>query len=340
MRWEGQRLEQEAPDALPGLARLSNLVRSVTTPEFAGVTFHEVVARSALNRVPDGAPQPFRWTINPYRGCTHACVYCYARASHRYLDLDSGADFDSQVIVKTNIVEVLRAELRRPSWGRDKVALGTNTDPYQRAEGRYQLMPGIVRALADSGTPLSILTKGTLLRRDLPLLADAARDVPVELGISLALVDGELQSTLEPGTPTPTARLETMRAAADVGLPVFVLLMPVLPYLTDSEEQLDEALARIAAVGARSVSYTALHLRPGVKEWFARWLNTHRPDLTPRYRALYGSGAYASREYRRDLAARVKPLIAKHGLTPADTGTEAADGSDSPAVTARQEALF
>ena len=118
---------------------------------------------------------PFPWTINPYRGCTHACVYCFARRTHEWLEFDSGHDFDSQIVVKTNLVEVLRRELARPSWQREHVALGTNTDPYQRAEGRYQLMPGVIRALADSGTPFSILTKGTLLRRDIPLLAEAAR---------------------------------------------------------------------------------------------------------------------------------------------------------------------
>src|SRR5690606_17864705 len=157
----------------------------------------------------------------------------------------------------------------------------------------YQLMPGIIGALADSGTPFSILTKGTLLRRDLPLLADASREVPVELAISIAVLDEELQEALEPGTPTASARLATVTAAREAELGVAVFMMPVLPFLTDSREQLDAALARIKAAGATSVSYTALHLRPGVKEWFARWLHEHRPDLVPRYRALYADGAYA-----------------------------------------------
>ena len=118
---------------------------------------------------------PFNYTVNGYRGCSHACRYCFARPTHEYLDLDSGTDFDTQVVVKTNVADVLRRELCRPSWQRETVALGTNTDPYQRAEGRYALMPGIIAALADSGTPFSILTKGTLLRRDLPLITEAAR---------------------------------------------------------------------------------------------------------------------------------------------------------------------
>ncbi|HEX7590116.1 MAG TPA: radical SAM protein, partial [Demequinaceae bacterium] len=171
MRWATQDITREAPGTLPGLARVANLIRSVQTPGFEGVTFHEVAAKSALNRVPGASAMPYDWTINPYRGCSHACTYCFARPSHTYLGLDAGRDFDSQVVVKVNVAEVLRSELARPSWRREWVALGTNTDPYQRAEGRYRLMPGIISALADSGTPFSILTKGTVLSRDLDLLA-------------------------------------------------------------------------------------------------------------------------------------------------------------------------
>lgn len=314
MRWQGQTLGEEHVDTLPGLARLNTLIRSVRTPEFAGVTFHEVAAKSALNRQQPGSAVPFGWTINPYRGCSHACVYCFARSSHTYLDLDAGRDFDSQLIVKVNVVDVLRRELARPSWSREHVALGTNTDPYQRAEGRYQLMPGIIGALADAGTPFSILTKGTLLRRDLPVLVDAASSVSVSLAMSIAVYDDDLQQSVEPGTPTAAARLATVRAAAEAGFSVGVFLMPLLPYLTDGEAQLDAALARVADAGATSVAYSSLHLRPGVKEWYAKWLAREHPRLVPKYRALYGDGAYAPRSYRDALAARVKPLILKHGL--------------------------
>jgi DNA repair photolyase len=325
MRWEGQALEATEPGALPGLAKISNLIRSVRTPEFAGVTFHEVAAKSALNKVPDGGPVPFGWTINPYRGCSHACVYCFARPSHRYLDLDAGTDFDTQVIVKVNVAEVLRRDLARPSWVGEHVALGTNTDPYQRAEGRYRLMPGIIAALAEARTPFSILTKGTLLRRDLPLLVDAAHSVDVKLAMSIAIFDDELQSTMEPGTPTAAARLATVAAATDAGFRVSVFMMPILPFLTDGEAHLDAALARIKAAGATDVTYSSLHLRPGVKEWFAQWLNTYRPDLTPRYRRLYGDGAYAPKEYRSHLASVIRPLIALHGLAQAEKDTDLGD---------------
>lgn len=314
MRWQGQALREERVDALPGLAKLSTFIRSVRTPEFAGVTFHEVAAKSALNHVHRSSAVPFSWTINPYRGCSHACVYCFARPSHRYLDLDAGRDFDNQVIVKVNIAEVLERELARPSWQREHVALGTNTDPYQRAEGRYRLMPGIITGLAESGTPFSILTKGTLLRRDLPVLKEAAQSVDIQIAMSIAVYDDDLQQSVEPGTPTASARLATVQAAADAGFAVGVFLMPILPFLTDSEEQLDRALARVAASGASAVAYSSLHLRPGVKEWFAQWLARERPDLVPRYRALYGDGSYAPRSYQDALAARIKPLIRAHGL--------------------------
>ena len=296
---------------------MSGLVRTVTTPEFAGVTFYEVVSKSALNRVPAASGLPFEWTINPYRGCSHACVYCFARSSHRYLDLDTGTGFDSQIIVKTNIVEVLTAELARPSWRGQTVALGTNTDPYQRAEGRYQLMPGIIGALARSGTGVSILTKGSLMRRDLPALAAAARDVEVRIAMSIAVFDESLQASIEPGTPSTQARLAAIAAARQLGLDAHVFLMPLMPGLTDSDEHLDNAAAAIAAAGATGVTYGALHLRPGVKEWFAQWLRRVRPDLVPLYRELYGPRAEPHPAYKAELAARVNAALERHGLATA-----------------------
>ncbi|MGO1769837.1 MAG: Rv2578c family radical SAM protein [Microbacterium sp.] len=315
MRWSGQIIERDsdADGVLPGMP---GLVRTVRTPEFAGLTFHEVMARSALNRVPSGSPMPFSWTVNPYRGCSHQCVYCFARGTHRYLDLDAGDDFDRQLVVKVNAPEVLRAELGRRSWRRELVALGTNTDPYQRAEGRYELMPGIIRALGESGTPLSILTKGTLLRRDLPLLTEVSEHVAVDLSMSIAVFDDELQSSVEPGTPTAAARLATVRAAAERGFRVTVFLMPILPWLTDRTDQLEHAIGRIAEAGAHRVVFGALHLRPGAKEWFLGWIGRAHPELRHGYARLYGRGSYAPKAYRRDLAARVRPILRRHGLEP------------------------
>jgi DNA repair photolyase len=294
---------------------MDGLVRSVTTPEFAGMTFHEVLAKSALNHVPGASAMPFNWTINPYRGCSHACRYCFARGTHEYLDLDAGKDFDSQIIVKTNVADVLRRELRAGSWRHEHVALGTNTDPYQRAEGRYALMPSIIEALAESGTPLSILTKGTLIRRDLGVLAEARTQVPVDLAFSIAVFDDVLQRSIEPGTPTATARLEAVRAASAAGFPVTVFMMPVLPHLTDSIPALNEALARIKEAGAVRVIYGALHLRPGVKPWFMQWVEREHPELLSSYRGLYpGATSNAPKGYRQWLAKRVRPLIRAHRL--------------------------
>nr|BFF03568.1 Rv2578c family radical SAM protein [Streptoalloteichus tenebrarius] len=294
-------------------------MRSVRTPEFQGMVFHEIAAKSALNRVPGESAMPFRWTVNPYRGCSHACVYCFARRSHTYLDLDAGRDFDSQVIVKVNVAEVLARELAAPRWRREHVAMGTNTDPYQRAEGRYQLMPGVISALAGSGTPFSILTKGTLLARDLPLLVDAAQDVPVGLGVSIALVDREAQASLEPGTPSPQARLELVRKAREAGLPCGVFVAPVLPWLTDSVDVLDDLLRSIAEAGATGVTVLPLHLRPGTREWFMAWLEREHPKLVPGYRRLYARGSYADPRYRKWLSERVRPLVRRHGLEPRAT---------------------
>jgi len=314
MRWTGQELTTEEAGALPGLARLSNFVRSVQTPEFAGITFHEILAKSALNRVPGQSAMPFGYTINPYRGCSHACAYCFARPTHEYLNLDAGKDFDSEIIVKVNVAEVLRKELAKPTWGKHPVALGTNTDPYQRAEGRYRLMPGIIAALAESGTPLSILTKGTLLRRDLDLLAEASRLVPVDLALSIAIYDDELQQSVEPGTPTTAARLATVTAVRERGMDCGVFMMPILPFLTDTRAHLDEALRQAKAAGASSVLYCALNLKPTVKQWYFEWLEREHPELLPRYREVFAGGTYAAKDYRTWLTARMRPLMRAHGL--------------------------
>ena len=322
MRWTNQQLSQPlfpelsvgAPTTQP-LLPLAGLVKTVQTPEFAGITFHEVLSKSALNKVPVTSTMPFEWTVNPYRGCSHACVYCFARKSHTYLDFDPGVDFDSQVVVKVNVAEVLRKELFKPSWQRHHVALGTNTDPYQRAEGRYKLMPGIIEALADSGTPFSLLTKGTLLARDIPLLQAAGQQVNIGMGISLALLDEDLAHAIEPGTPSPKARLALISKLRDAGLPCGVMAMPILPWLTDSDESLDSLFAALAHAGATGVSAGALYLRPGTREWFMSWLAREHPSLVGRYQRLYGSGAYASKEYRQWLSGRVNEAKARHGFT-------------------------
>ncbi|MET0673851.1 MAG: intein-containing Rv2578c family radical SAM protein [Microbacterium pygmaeum] len=260
---------------------------------------------------------------------------CFARGTHEYLELDAGHDFDSQIVVKINVAEVLGKELRRGSWTREPVMLGTNTDPYQRAEGRYKLMPGIISALTETGTPFSILTKGTLLRRDIPLLREAAASVRVSLAMSIAVFDDELQQLIEPGTPSATARLETVRAATDAGFSVTVFLMPVIPHLTDSIAALDSALTRIKASGATRVVYGALHLRPGAKQWFLSWIQREHPELVSSYLGLYpGASTTAPKAYRTWLAKRVRPLLRVHGLDGHDED-EHPRGSRTPGLAAR-----
>ncbi|MET0694774.1 MAG: Rv2578c family radical SAM protein [Propionibacteriaceae bacterium] len=328
MRWEAQKLEGDEDVTAPGLLRLSSVVRSVRTPEFEQMTFHEVLAKSALNHVPLSSRMlPGAWTINPYRGCSHACLYCYARATHRYLDLNTGADFDSQIVVKINVAEVLAHELATKKVLPEQVALGTNTDPYQRAEGRYRLMPGIIEAFAAHRVPFSILTKGTLLRRDLPLLESVHQTQPVSLAMSIAIFDDELQQSLEPGTPTTAARLATVRMVRDLGMDCSVFLAPVIPGLTDSTEHLDRALGLIKEAGATSVLYTPLRLGPDVKEWFLAWLERERPALLPRYRELYVRGSSAEEGYRRQLDARMTVLRRRHGLQDRSMG-----GTERPAA--------
>jgi DNA repair photolyase len=344
MRWDGQSIRGDRDDALPGMTQLSGLVRTVRTPEFAGITFHEVLAKTALNRVPEASRMlAGEWTVNPYRGCTHACRYCFARSTHRYLDLNTGEDFDNQIVVKTNVVQLLTKELlsKRPP----RVALGTNTDPYQRAEGKYRFMPGIIEALGERAVPFSILTKGTLLRRDLDQLGEVAAVTDVSLAMSIGVFDEELQHSVEPGTATTAARLQTVQEIRQRGLTCTVLLAPILPYLTDDDAQLDHALAELKAAGATQVFYTALYLRDGVKEWFMSWLARAYPERLADYESLYGGGAYTPRGYQDDLRVRMRALLARHGFSRGGTeGFARSRARSSPADTrpepARQPALF
>src|SRR5262245_6195543 len=248
------------------------VVRTFDTPEFAGMTFYEIRAKSILSRVPATSSMPFEWTINPYRGCSHACVYCFARNTHTYLDLDAGHDFDSKIVVKVNAPELLRRELAAPRWSGASIAMGTNVDCYQRAEGRYRLMRGILSALRDHANPFSILTKGTLITRDLDLLRQAAAVTSVGISFSVGFVDETIWREVESGTPSPRRRLDSVRQFADAGFAVTVLMAPVLPGLTDTDESIESTVDAIAAAGASSVVPITLHLRPGTREWYSAWL--------------------------------------------------------------------
>ncbi|MFD9908332.1 Rv2578c family radical SAM protein [Streptomyces sp. NPDC059063] len=294
--------------------------RTFDTPEFRGITFHEVRARTIVNRVPGASRMPFEWTVNPYRGCTHACVYCFARKTHSYLDLDTGLGFDSQIVVKVNAPELLRRRLASPRWRGDHIAMGTNVDCYQRAEGRYRLMPGIIEALRDHANPFSVLTKGTLLLRDLDLLRQAAAVTDVGVSMSVGFLDEALWRTVEPGTPAPSRRLDAVRALSEHGIECGVLMAPVIPFLSDGPDQLRATVRAIAAAGATSVTPLVLHLRPGAREWFTQWLGRHHPHLVRRYERLYAEGSYAPKWYQRRITRQVHELAQEYGIGPTRAG--------------------
>jgi DNA repair photolyase len=464
MRWEGLSIEEDATRQLPGY-REPATVRTFDAPEAMDIHFYEVRAKSALNRVPEASRMPFRWTVNPYRGCTHACTYCldgetpilmadgrqrqiselrpgdrvygtrlvgarrryvvtevldhwrtlkpayrvtlengteliasadhrflsqrgwkqvtgtepggprrrlsasdqlmgtgpawpagdgelagsavgsspglwidsiepiggelvlfdmttgtgdfvaggvvshncFARPTHKYLDLSPGRDFEREIVVKVNAPEALRAQLARPSWKREHVALGTNTDPYQWVEGRYRLMPGIWEALRDFGTPCSVLTKSPLLLRDLPLLRELAEQVGFTASLSVPTLDERAWRATEPHTPHPRARLEAVGELNRAGIPTGILIAPLMPGVNDAPEQVERILELAGEAGATSVGGVCLHLRGEVKGIFMDWLRSYRPDLVPRYEQLYARGAYAPKAERERIAKLTRP---------------------------------
>jgi DNA repair photolyase len=302
---------------MPGEQLFEIARRTFDTPEFRGIECIEVEAKSVINRVP-GNFLPFEWTINPYRGCTHACVYCFARPTHTYLDMNAGRDFESKIVVKVNAPDVLRRELAAKRWKGDHIAMGTNTDPYQRVEGRYRLMRGILEALADHRNPFSILTKGTLITRDLDLLTRAAEHAPVSAAFSIGTLDEDVWRETEPGTPNPKARIEALRTLVGAGIPTSVLIAPVLPGISDGPEQLRAVVEASIDAGASSVSPIMLHLRPGVREEFVPWLMEHHPDLAARYERMYRT-PYGPKTERDAIRDRVRSVAAgrEPGASPA-----------------------
>jgi DNA repair photolyase len=293
--------------------------REIGTGEFRGLEFLHVRARTIINKVGPKSPVPFQYTINAYRGCSHACTYCFARPTHEYLNLDPTTDFDRVIVVKVNAVEKLRAELAPRRWQGEHIAMGTNTDPYQRAEGKYRLTQGIIEVLGEAGNPFSILTKGTLVLRDLDRLVEAARRTRVELCFSIGTLDEEVWRATEPGTPHPRKRIEAVGRINEAGIPCGVLVAPILPGLSDHREQLDEVVRACVDAGAPSISPVLLHLRPGVKEHYLGWLADSHPELLERHQQLY-PGSYAPARERDRITQLVRDLVAHHrhaGGTPA-----------------------
>jgi DNA repair photolyase len=501
VRWSNLTIDGDEQRRLPGY-RDPAAVRRFDAPEALDMRFYEVHAKSVLNRVPERSQMPFRWTINPYRGCSHACAYClgadtlvlmadggtkriadldvgeaiygteirgayrrlvptqvldkwsstkpsyvlaledgtelvasgdhrfltqqgwkhvkgaqggaqvrayltvgcrllgiadslpgvgavvndavglgvtsiqpsgstmrlydittgtgdfiangvvshncFARPTHTYLDFNAGRDFEREIVVKVNAPEVLRVELAKPSWKREHVALGTNTDPYQWVEGRYKLMQGIWEALRDTGNPCSVLTKSPLLLRDLALMLEIAERASFSACLSIPTLDEKAWRATEPHTPSPRARLEAVAELNRAGIPTGVLIAPLMPGINDAPHQVEPLMELAAEAGATSIGGIALHLRGEVRGVFMDWLRSQRPDLVERYEQLYRRGAYAPREERARLARMVRrgegPGAFRRSLRGARAQEEEREQPDldfgSPLPPARQQTLF
>jgi DNA repair photolyase len=305
VRWENLTIEQDDGARLPGF-RDPAVVRTFDAPEALGTRFYEVNARSAINAVPERSRMPFRYTINPYRGCTHACVYCFARPTHTYLDFNAREDFEREIVVKVNVPERLRADLSKRSWKGEHVALGTNTDPYQWVEGRYRLMEGIWEAMRDFSNPCSVLTKSPLLLRDVELMKQICERTEFVANLSIPTLEEKAWRATEPHTPHPRKRIEAVAELRRAGVPVGVLIAPLIPGVNDAPGQVEALVEACGEAGAESIGGVGLHLRGEVREIWFDWLRQYRPDLVPRYEELYRKGAYMSTAEREKLAARAR----------------------------------
>src|SRR5579884_526519 len=270
----------------------------------------ETTCKTALNRV---RGMPFAWSLNPYRGCAHACHYCYARATHAYLGLNADDDFATKILVKTNFADVLRRELARPGWSREEVALGTATDPYQPCEGSYRVTRRTLAALRDHRTPVGLVTKSTLVWRDADLLAELTRVADATVYCTITTLDPELARLIEPGTPPPAQRLRVVRRLAEAGVRTGVYMAPVLPGLTDTPAAMDALAGAARAHGATIFWASPLRLAPLVREHYLAFIAASFPDLVPRYERAYVT-ANAPRDYVARIEALVAQTRARHGF--------------------------
>jgi DNA repair photolyase len=296
---------KSAADAEPGLFDIDDLfAEGRGTGRMSELEFLHVTAKRILNHVPTNSRAPANWTINVYRGCSHACTYCFARPTHEYLGFDIGADFDTKIVVKINAVEKLRAELADRRWRGEPVAMGTNTDPYQRAEAKYRLTRGVLEALTERSNPFSILTKSPLVTRDLDVIVEAAQRANVSVNFSIGTLDQRVWRATEPGSPNPRRRIDAMARLSAAGIRTGALMAPILPGLSDAPEQLRATVAAIEGAGGRLLGLGPLHLRPGVREHFLRWLAGHDRALHADYCRRYAATDHAPKRYLDLLYAR------------------------------------
>jgi DNA repair photolyase len=273
--------------------------------------YREQPCRSALNRV---RGMPFSWSLNPYMGCAHRCTFCYVRAFEARADRPWDDRYGASIRVKTNVAEVLRRELSRPSWEREPVAIGAATDPYQPAEGRYRLTRACIEALAAAETPFSLITRGPLVVRDVDVLSDAARRARVSVTFSIPTLDREIWRRTEPGTAPPRQRLRALSRLVEAGIDARVGMAPILPGLSDRPELLAEVVREARAAGATGIWANLLYLRPGTREHFLAALDRDWPELLPAYERLYRRGAYLARRETEPVRERVRALAREHGV--------------------------
>ena len=290
--------------------------------------YQEVTCRSALNRVKG---MPFDWTLNPYRGCTHGCHYCFARRYHVQFEMNADDDFAFMILVKHNIAAVLAREVDRPAWTRDLVAVGTATDPYQPIEGHYKLTRQCIQILARGRTPMSIVTKGPMVVRDVDVLQEHARAARSTVCMSVPSVDEEAWRRLEPGTAHPLQRLRAVRALADAGINAGVLMAPIVPGFTSSKSKLERTIKTIADHGARFVGCNVMHLQDGTRTHFMSFLARDFPSMVPRFEKLYAK-KYAPEAYRKEVQGLVRALQERYGLN------KRTAPDDGPLVNASEEA--
>jgi DNA repair photolyase len=272
--------------------------------------YQEVTCRSALNPVKG---MPFNWTLNPYRGCTHGCHYCFARRYHTQFELGPGDEFSSLIFVKTNLVDVLRREVDKPSWKRELVAIGTATDPYQPIEGHYKLTRGSLEVLLRGRTPIAIVTKGPMVVRDVDLLAEIGRTTDCSVCVSVPTVDEAAWSALEPGTAHPLQRLRAVRTLRNAGVNAGVLMSPMVPGFTTERKRLEATIRAIAEHDAAFLGANVLFLKGGTRDHFMGFLRRDFPHLVEGYERLY-AGAYASKNYANAVRSLVQSLQDRYDL--------------------------
>jgi DNA repair photolyase len=278
-----------------------------------GIVFEEIECKTVINKTSTPG-LGFQYSVNPYRGCQHACIYCFARGTHEYLGYDAGRDFESRIVVKMNAPQVLRQELRRPSWKREMIVLGTACDPYQQAELKYEITRRLLYVMRDFAQPVHMLTKSPSVTRDTELWGQLAGVTDAQVAFSIPTLDEAVWKKMEPGTGHPLKRLAALRRLTGAGVRCGVMIAPIIPGLTDDEAHITAVVAAAKEHGATFVSGNVLHLKPGTKEWFMPALREAYPHLAGRYDRYY-RGPYAPKDYTREIVALVDLVRRKVGLT-------------------------